>query len=113
MTCSEQQLQVTMKSATLAPEDKSSAGKRLHREIVTVNGHGQREIEFQIPSDSASDAVSFAAFIGPDFESCLRHVTSKSVPFEQAAVPLLNDSPSRLVRVRLCGRRGDGEIQTC
>ena len=84
----EQQLQVTMKSAELAPQGKPSTGKRLHREVVAVKGNGHREIEFMVPSDLSCDAVSFAAFLGEDFETCVLHITSKSVPLNHAAVPV-------------------------
>jgi len=61
---------------------KDGAGKRIDRKVVPVSGQGMTTVTFDVPVEGDYSRVSFAAFVGKDFPSCLQHVTSKPVPVE-------------------------------
>ncbi len=61
---------------------KDGAGKRIDRKVVPVTGRGSATLTFAIPGEANLARVSFAAFVGKDFPSCLHHITSKPVPVE-------------------------------
>ena len=87
-TLGSQKLHVTLKAASASVSDgKRSQSQRIERRVVTVSGEGEREIEFEIPSGLSSGSLSIAAFVGDDYPSHLRHVTSKSIPIAAVAKP--------------------------
>lgn len=65
----EQQIQVTFK--------QGKRGTRVDRKIITVSGAGERKIEFAAPASIEDGLVSFAAFVGEDFQTSLQHVTTQ------------------------------------
>ncbi len=60
-------------------------GSRLDRKAVNANGNGTAEVTFDIP-DNVADVVSFAAFVGEDFQQSLDHI--QSTPMSSAPTPL-------------------------
>lgn len=68
----EQVLTVTLKGG----ED----GKRLDRKTVDAIGTGVAELTFNVPVDVPDEVVSFAAFVGADYQSSLQHIQSKPQP---------------------------------
>ena len=82
-----QKLHVTMKTTTTQGVDgKRQPGKRIGREVLVVEGKGERTVSFDVPADLAEDAFSFAAFIGEDYSSNLSHLRTRMVPVETPAV---------------------------
>jgi hypothetical protein len=67
----EQVLTVTIKGGP--------AGKRLDRKTVKASGRGTASVTFDVPADVPEGVVSFAAFVGRDFQSSLQHIQSKSL----------------------------------
>jgi N-sulfoglucosamine sulfohydrolase len=65
----EQPIQITIKAG--------QAGKRLDRKSPTARGEGTVEVEFEVPAQPADGVVSFAAFVGKDFQSSPQRVTTK------------------------------------
>jgi len=68
----EQVLTVTLKGG---PD-----GKRLDRKTLKASGEGIAEITFDVPADVPGGVVSFAAFVGDDFQSSLQHIQSPPQP---------------------------------
>lgn len=68
----EQILTVTLKGGL--------AGKRLDRKTVKARGRGTAEVTFDLPADVPDGVVSFAAFVGPDFQSTPQHIQSNPQP---------------------------------
>ncbi len=67
----EQVLTVTLKGG---PD-----GKRLDRKTVKARGAGAVEVTFDVPASVPGSVVSFAAFVGEDFQKSLQHLQSGSV----------------------------------
>ncbi len=65
-----QVLTVTFKGGT--------EGKRLDRKTITASGDGTAEVSFNVPV-GASDVVSFAAFVGDDFQTSVQHIQSTPI----------------------------------
>jgi len=55
-------------------------GQRLDRKTVTAQGKGVAEVTFDLPADWPGQAVSFAAFVGEDFQTSRQHLQSELVP---------------------------------
>lgn len=53
-------------------------GKRIARKTVSASGNGIAEVTFDIPSDVPDNAMSFAAFVGEDYQTSLQHIQSPS-----------------------------------
>ncbi len=68
----EQVLTVTLKSLP--------SGKRVDRQTVSVRGEGAAEVTSEVPEDVSGDEVSFAAFVGKDFQTSLQHIQSEPRP---------------------------------
>jgi N-sulfoglucosamine sulfohydrolase len=68
----EQLFQVTLKAGNDA--------QRVHREVVKASGVGELDISFDIPAEVPGKVVSFAAFVGRDFDSCLQHAHTERIP---------------------------------
>lgn len=69
-----QPIHVTLKAGPQA--------KRVDRQVITVEGKGVAEITFQAPDVVPGNVVSFAAFVGKDYDHRLQHVQSKHVPVQ-------------------------------
>jgi N-sulfoglucosamine sulfohydrolase len=54
---------------------QGQAGRRVARQVLTARGDGEATATFQLPAEPTDGVVSFAAFVGKDFESSLQHVT--------------------------------------
>jgi N-sulfoglucosamine sulfohydrolase len=67
----EQVLTVTLKGG--------AEGKRLDRKTVKASGTGVAEVTFDVPSDVPGKTVSFAAFVGADYQKSLQHVQTPEV----------------------------------
>ncbi|MEM6690194.1 MAG: sulfatase-like hydrolase/transferase [Planctomycetota bacterium] len=79
-----QKLHVTLKTAAPSKDGKRpSGGKRLHREVVTIENEGEAKLVFEVPADTNSDSIVFAAFIGEDFQSSLQHIYSDVIELEK------------------------------
>ena len=68
----EQLVHVTLKAGPKA--------KRVDRKVVKISGTGAIEVVFDVPEDVPGDVVSFAAFIGQDYDSNLQHLQTKPIP---------------------------------
>jgi N-sulfoglucosamine sulfohydrolase len=68
----EQVLTVTLKGG---PD-----GKRLDRKTVMASGDGIAEITFNVPADVPGGVVSFAAFVGEDYQRSRQHIQSTPQP---------------------------------
>jgi N-sulfoglucosamine sulfohydrolase len=68
----EQLLHVTLKEGADA--------KRVDRKVVKVSGKGTMDVVFDVPATVRDNTVSFAVFIGEDFERHRQHLQSKPVP---------------------------------
>jgi N-sulfoglucosamine sulfohydrolase len=68
----EQVLTVTMKGG---PD-----GMRLDRKTVKAKGKGVAEVVFEVPANVPGNVVSFAAFVGEDYQKSLQHLQSAAVP---------------------------------
>ncbi len=68
----EQVLTVTLKGG--------SAGARLDRKTLKTTGDGTAEVTFDVPREVPGGVVSFAAFVGEDYESSLQHIQSPPQP---------------------------------
>jgi len=58
------------------------AGKdahRVHREVINASGTGELTVSFDVPAEVPGHIVSFAAFVGRDFETCLQHVRTEPI----------------------------------
>ncbi|MBI2477255.1 MAG: heparan N-sulfatase, partial [Planctomycetia bacterium] len=64
----EQVLSVTLKGG---PD-----GKRLDRKTVKASGDGIAEVAFDVPAEVPGSVVSFAAFVGEDYQNSLQHIQS-------------------------------------
>jgi hypothetical protein len=67
----EQSIHVTFKGA--------NGKQRIARQVLSASGKGSLRVTFEVPGDLPEGSVSFAAFIGEDYESCLQHLSSKPV----------------------------------
>lgn len=76
----QQKVHVTLKKA--AADSKNTAGARVHREVITVEGTGEFEVSFKVPNDLGDKVLRVAAFVGEDFQSSLQHVNSKVIDVE-------------------------------
>jgi len=65
----EQVLTVTLKGGP--------AGKRIDRKMVKAKGAGTAEVTFDVPANVPGGVVSFAAFVGEEFQTSLQHIQSK------------------------------------
>lgn len=68
-----QKLHVTLKTAN---------GRRLERQVLTVQGQGTTPVTFRLPADTSDKTVTLAAFLGEEFPKNLKHVQSEPVPVE-------------------------------
>lgn len=69
----EQSLHVTLKTGL--------AARRLDRKIVTIQGSGEAKVTFEVAAEKIVDGViSYAAFVGPDYQGNLQHVAGDSIP---------------------------------
>jgi N-sulfoglucosamine sulfohydrolase len=66
----EQPIQITLK--------QGQAGQRVDRKVVTAKGDGTVTAEFDVPAAPADGVVSFAAFVGQDYQTSKQHVTTKT-----------------------------------
>ena len=64
----EQLLHVTIKDG--------QTGKRIARQVRKVQGQGTLALTFPLPADLRSDSLSYAAFVGADYQHHLQHTTS-------------------------------------
>ena len=71
-SANEQTLTLTMKGGT--------NGVRIERKTVIATGDGVTEVTFDVPAEVPGGIVSFAAFVGEDFQSSLQHLQSDPVP---------------------------------
>ncbi|MEM1227933.1 MAG: sulfatase [Planctomycetota bacterium] len=79
-----QKLHVTLKTAKRSQPGKPLiAGKRIHREVVTIDAQGTKSIAFSVPSNVAADALVVAAFIGEDYTTNLQHLHSDVIPLQR------------------------------
>ena len=53
--------------------------KRLERKVVMISGKGTASVDFEIPNNVSGKRISFAAFVGKDYQSNLQHLTTKPV----------------------------------
>jgi N-sulfoglucosamine sulfohydrolase len=65
----EQVLTVTLKAGP--------KGTRIARKTIKASGRGTAEITFELPADVPGGLISFAAFVGADFQSSLQHIQSE------------------------------------
>lgn len=70
----EQPIQITLK--------QGRAGQRVDRQIITARGEGTVTAEFAVPATPADGVVSFAAFVGQEFQSSPQRVTTKLLPVQ-------------------------------
>lgn len=68
----EQLVHVTLKAG---PE-----ARRVDRKVITVSGEGVVEVTFNVPATVPGNVVSFAAFLGPDYDGHLQHIQAGPVP---------------------------------
>ena len=68
----EQVLTVTLKGG---PD-----GQRIERKTVKASGKGTAEVNFDVPAEVPGGVVSFAAFVGEEFQSSLQHIQSPPQP---------------------------------
>ena len=68
----EQQIHMTLK--------EGETQKRIERKIVTAKGTGKLSVEFEVPASQAGKSIRFAAFVGPDYDGHLQHLTSGEIP---------------------------------
>ena len=68
----EQVLTVTIKGG--------SSAARLARKTVKARGNGVAEVTFDVPANVAGGVVSFAAFVGEDYQKSLQHIQSDPQP---------------------------------
>jgi N-sulfoglucosamine sulfohydrolase len=68
----EQLIHVTIKGG--------SNPKRIDRQVLKISGTGSLEVKFTLPATIADNRVSFAAFVGTDFQSNIQYVTTKPQP---------------------------------
>ena len=52
-------------------------GKRVSREVIEVEGKGTAIVLFPVPEGASVATLSFAAFVGEDFQSNLQHITAE------------------------------------
>ncbi len=60
-------------------------GERVDRKVVEVAGSGVDEVKFDVPADVPDDLVSFAAFIGKDYQSNMQHLQTNPIRISAAA----------------------------
>jgi N-sulfoglucosamine sulfohydrolase len=57
-------------------------GRRVDRKVVEVSGSGKVEVTFDVPAQVPDELVSFAAFIGKDYQSSMQHLQTDPIPAE-------------------------------
>lgn len=67
----EQSIHVTLKAG---PENK-----RVGREVVKATGKGVLEVRFEVPAEVPGRVVSFAAFVGEEYQGSLQHISTKAI----------------------------------
>lgn len=67
----EQTIQVTLKAGKDA--------KRVERKPIKAKGEGTLEVTFDVPKDVADGLISFAVFVGEEFQSNLQYVQSAGI----------------------------------
>ncbi|MCA9081380.1 MAG: hypothetical protein KDA58_12525, partial [Planctomycetaceae bacterium] len=72
----EQQLHVTLK--------QGKQGARISRQVVKVTGTGEVKLTFDVPEEVPSGYVSFAAFVGEEFQKNLQHIQSEPIPLVES-----------------------------
>jgi N-sulfoglucosamine sulfohydrolase len=65
-----------------------NGAERLDRKTVRASGMGTAEVSFDVPKSVQDNVVSFAAFVGSEFQTSLQHVQSKSIPCEAFQEPV-------------------------
>lgn len=68
----EQVLTVTIKGG--------SGATRLDRKTVKARGNGVAEVTFAVPASVPDGVVSFAAFVGEDYQTSRQHIQSETIP---------------------------------
>jgi N-sulfoglucosamine sulfohydrolase len=51
--------------------------QRIERQVLTVSGEGTTEVTFEVPVAVKDNMLSFAAFVGKDFQNKLQYLTTK------------------------------------
>ncbi|MEM9586300.1 MAG: sulfatase [Planctomycetota bacterium] len=72
-----QSLHVTLKQCTV---DSVKNAKRLDRQVVQIQGEGERLIRFRLPEPApggSKQAICISAFVGPDYSTNFQHITTK------------------------------------
>ena len=55
-------------------------GQRLDRKTAKATGQGVAEVTFNVPANVPGGVVSFAAFVGEDYQTSLQHLQSAAIP---------------------------------
>jgi N-sulfoglucosamine sulfohydrolase len=50
------------------------AGQRVERKVIKVSGTGVEEVTFEVPATVLDNVISFAAFVGEDYQTNLQHL---------------------------------------
>jgi hypothetical protein len=50
------------------------AGQRVERKVIKVCGTGVEEVTFDVPATVLDNVISFAAFVGEDYQTNLQHL---------------------------------------
>jgi N-sulfoglucosamine sulfohydrolase len=53
---------------------------RIDRQVLKISGKGTLEVTFSLPASIPDNQISFAAFVGEDFESHVQYVTTRPQP---------------------------------
>jgi hypothetical protein len=59
---------------------KGGNGQRIDRKTVKASGNGVAEVTFAVPDSTRGGNVSFAAFVGEDFQKNLHYIQSEPQP---------------------------------
>jgi hypothetical protein len=59
---------------------KGGNGQRLDRKTAKASGTGVAEVSFDVPTSARGGNVSFAAFVGEDFQKNLHYIQSEPQP---------------------------------
>ena len=65
----EQLVHVTLKAG--------SEAQRVERKVIAVSGTGVVEVTFDIPATVLDNTISFAAFVGEDYQASLQHLQTE------------------------------------
>lgn len=62
---------------------KDDQGRRIERQVISIGGSDTASVYFSLPADYSGKGVSFAAFVGEEFEKKLQHLQSEIIHFER------------------------------